>query len=88
MLTEIMLASWACFAICGAWYFGVAKQEVPISPEDAEVMWKLHKQSSSKRCRKWHLLKHKTGKPIGFQCDCGYKYTQKKPIVPITPLAD
>jgi hypothetical protein len=45
------------------------------------VMWTLHKQNASCKCIKWSLLKHKKDRVIGFQCECGYKFKQKKPLI-------
>lgn len=81
MLMELMLVSVTCVGVCGALGLTAAKRTVPITIEDVKVMWTLHKQNSNCKCRKWRPLQHKKGKVIGFQCECGYKYKQKKPII-------
>ena len=81
MLTQLVLAPLACLGICGALCLAAIKREIAIDPEDAKVMWTLHKQNDTCKCRKWRLLRRKKDQVIGFQCECGYKYTQKKPII-------
>jgi len=85
MLTQLMLASLTGLGICGALCLAAVKRDIPITPEDAKVIWTLHKKNGACKCRKWNLLKRKKGQVIGFQCECGYKYTQKKPIILRTP---
>ena len=81
MLMQFMLISLTCFGVCGALGAVAIKRTIPITIEDAKVMWTLHKQNSRCKCRKWRLLGRKEDKVIGFQCECGYKYKQKKPII-------
>jgi hypothetical protein len=81
MLTQLVLALSACLGIFGILCLAAVKRKVPITPEDAKVMWTFHKQNGTCKYRNWHLLRRKKGKVIGFQCECGYKYTQKKPII-------
>jgi hypothetical protein len=81
MLQPLMLVSLTCMGVCGAVSLAAIKRTIPITIEDAKVMWTLHRQNSNCKCRKWRPLKHKKGKIIGFQCECGYKYKQKKPLI-------
>ena len=81
MLTLVISTSLACLGVCGALCFAVTERTVAITVEDAKVIWTLHKQNSRCKCRNWGLLKPKNGKVNGFQCECGYKYVQKKPLL-------
>jgi len=37
------------------------------------------------RGNKWRAIMHKDGKIIGFKCDCGYAYSQTKPVLSSLP---
>ena len=80
MLTQLVLVSLTCLGVCGALCLTVVKRAVPIMFEDAEAMWTLHRQNNYCTSKEWQPLQHRS-KIIGFQCQCGYKYTQKKPII-------
>jgi hypothetical protein len=81
MLTQLILSSLSCLGICSAICIAATKRTIPITIEDANVMWTLHKQNSRCKCKHWSLLKPQKGRVNGFQCECGYKYTQKKSII-------
>jgi len=81
MFTQFMLISLACLGICIPVCVAATKRTMPITVEDAKVLWTLHKQNSRCRCKNWSLLKPKKDKVNGFICECGFKYTQKKPII-------
>ncbi|HVP92964.1 MAG TPA: hypothetical protein VMS94_04405, partial [Acidobacteriota bacterium] len=46
---------------------------------------KIHKHNFSCQSRKWRTIKRKN-KIIGFECGCGYKHIQKRPIVAGLPM--
>jgi len=81
MITLIISASLACLGICGALCIAATERTVSVTIEDAKIIWTLHKQSSRCRHGKWMLIKPKNGKVNGFQCECGYKYLQKKSLI-------
>ena len=64
-----------------------AKRGVPITVDEAKVLWKIHKKNSDCNGHKWQPLKRKGDKIKGFQCECGYKYKQIKPIVAGVPVS-
>jgi hypothetical protein len=74
-------ATWALFASYLAWYATSAKRNVPITFDDAKALWHIHKKNARCNSHKWHPISRKGGKISGFECDCGYKYTQKKPLL-------
>jgi len=81
MLETILLpAVWTCFAAYTTWYLTSAKQYAPLTLEEARLLWKIHKQEAQCKAKRWREIRHR-GKIIGFQCECGYKHVQKKPIV-------
>ena len=82
----IMPATWACFTTYLAWYFTRAKRYSPITPTEAKQLWTIHRHTTHCHGRKWRQVKN--GKQtVGFQCECGYKHVQKKPIVAHAPAA-
>jgi len=84
MLEIFVFASWAGFAAYAVWFSTVAKHYAPITSNDARILWKIHKQSIQCASRKWRAIK-KGNKIIGFECECGFKHIQKRPILANTP---
>jgi hypothetical protein len=79
MLEIIAPTLWATFAAYAVWYLTAAKDYVPLTRREAEILWKIHRQNANCNAKKWHVVRHK-GKIIGFKCECGYKHVQKRPI--------
>jgi len=77
---EVPIA-WGCFASYALWYIAAAKHAVPISLDEAKVLWKIHKQNTNYTCRKWQPSTVRSGKITGFKCECGYKYTQERHVL-------
>jgi len=84
MLEIIMVALWMCLAAYAAWYFTSAKNYAPITLKEAKILWKIHKRNIRCVARKWREIK-RGDKIIGFECECGYKHVQKRPIVANIP---
>jgi hypothetical protein len=80
----LMPALWACFTIYIAWYTTKAKHYSTITPLEAKQLWTIHKQDTHCNGRKWRQIE-RAGKTIGFQCECGHRHTQKRPIVAHLP---
>jgi hypothetical protein len=85
MLPIIVPTVWALFAVYAVWYATSAKRNVPITVNDARILWKTHKKSTNCAGHKWRLIECRGGKVLGFECECGYKYTQKRHIVSSLP---
>jgi hypothetical protein len=83
-LYVLMPASWASFTIYIIWYITKAKHYSPITPLEARQLWTIHKETTHCNGQKWRQIK-RSGKTIGFQCECGHKYIQKRPIVAHLP---
>lgn len=63
------------------WYVFMAKTEQSLSQDELFVTWKLHKQQT--RCtalRFQNLLTNKNKNIVGFKCECGYEFRQKRLI--------
>jgi len=84
MLTIILATAWAAFTGYLLWYVTSAKCNVPITVNDAEILWKLHKKSTRCAGHKWRLIKRRN-RIAGFECECGYRYTQKRPLISNLP---
>lgn len=81
----IMPSLWACFTMYLAWYFTKVKRYSPITPTEARQLWTIHRSDARCNGRKWRQVKN--GKQtVGFECECGYKHVQKKPIVAHAPV--
>lgn len=76
----LMPTLWVCFAAYATWYFASAKHYAPLTLKEARLLWKIHKQKAECDARKWREIRRKD-KIVGFECECGYKYMQKRPIV-------
>jgi len=84
MLEMLVAAIWSCLVGYLFWYFFLARDYEPLSVKEAEMLWKAHKQSSHCRAEGWRQILYK-GRLVGFECDCGYKYLQKRPLTVKSP---
>ncbi|MGB9741207.1 MAG: hypothetical protein ACP5IM_06560 [Candidatus Bathyarchaeia archaeon] len=78
---------WACFATYTIWYFTSAKNFAPITYNEARILWKIHKKTANCNGRKWREIKHKDA-IVGFECECGYKHIQRRPIIRELPKVE
>ncbi|MCS7115501.1 MAG: hypothetical protein RMJ15_05655 [Nitrososphaerota archaeon] len=79
MIEILATVLWVSFASYAAWYLVKAKDYAPLSHEEARMLWKIHKKDSRCKSTKWRKILFK-GKIVGFECGCGHKYIQKRPI--------
>jgi hypothetical protein len=49
--------------------------------DDAKTLWHIHNKNARCNGHKWQPISRKGGKISGFECDRGYKYTQKRPLL-------
>jgi len=71
---------WVAFGCAVAWFLLSAKREQEITVEEAEMLWKSHKQF--KQCLAKKFTKITKGKKlIGYICQCGHEHKQERPIV-------
>ena len=74
-------------ALCLGFYIAYlllsARNVVPMSREEAETLWKFHKQKTGCNAETWREITKKK-KLIGFECECGFKHIQKKPLVSVS----
>jgi len=74
-------AIWAIFMGYLLWYMISVKRSEPITIEEAKMLWKIHKKTTRCGGQKWQPIRRKGDKLRGFQCECGYHYSQKRPMV-------
>jgi len=77
------LLVWAFWFILGAysfWFFSQAKTFQPLTLDDLALTWKLHKQQTGCKASRIHSLLTKNDNVVGFKCDCGYEFLQKRLI--------
>jgi hypothetical protein len=84
MLETLMLASWIGFTAYSIWYLTAAKHYFPITVNEAKILWKIHKQHIGCTAKKWRIIK-RGDNVVGFECGCGYRHLQKRPIVSGAP---
>ena len=76
---------WMSFFCYLFWYITSAKHYIFITKKYANVLWKIHKGNQMCKGIKWRAIMHKDGKIMGFKCDCGYTYSQTKPVLSSLP---
>ena len=84
MLEIIVATLWGTCAVYTIWYSTSAKHYAPITLTEAKLLWKIHRQSFNCNSRKWRKIKYR-GEIVGFECECGHKHIQRKPIVGSPP---
>jgi hypothetical protein len=71
-----------CFVFYVAYLLFAARNFVPMTREEAETLWKFHKLKDGCKAKTWHEIT-KENDLIGFQCECGFRQIQKKPLITI-----
>ena len=79
MLEILAPTVWVCFALYTTWYLTSAKDYAPMAWEEAKMLWKIHKQNAECNAKKWRVIRCR-GEIVGFECTCGYRHVQKRPI--------
>ena len=75
-------AMWLSLGFVIAWFLLSAKRTVPLTHDEAETLWKFHKQKVQCAADGW-LEINRGGKIVGFECECGHKHVQTKHLVTI-----
>ncbi|MEM3640402.1 MAG: hypothetical protein QXH37_00525 [Candidatus Bathyarchaeia archaeon] len=84
MLEILTSTTWVCFTVYAIWYFTSAKHYAPLTPNEAKILWKIHKQNAQCNAKAWRGVR-RGGNLVGFECECGYKHIQKRLITANTP---
>jgi hypothetical protein len=88
MLIIILPAIWISFTSYLVWYLTSAKRNVAITFEDAKALWQIHRKTANCSGHKWNPISRKGEKISGFQCECGYTYTQRRPLISGKPRSN
>jgi len=75
---------WAGFIAYIVWYSARVKTFEPITRTEARQLWVIHQQDSHCGSTKWRQLR-KRGITVGFECGCGHKHMQLRPVVAHLP---
>ena len=59
-----------------------ARHDVPMTKEEAETLWKFHKQKDCCKAKTWQEIT-KRKKLVGYECECGFRHIQKKHLVTV-----
>jgi hypothetical protein len=71
---------WVAFGCVVAWFLLSAKRIQEITINEAEILWKSHKQFN--HCTAENFTKITKGKKlIGYVCQCGHEHKQERPII-------
>lgn len=81
MLLEVLTGSfWFAFTAYALWFFFMAKTPQPLGLDDLALTWKLHKQHEECTASRIHSLMTENDEIVGFRCECGYEFIQKRLI--------
>jgi len=80
MLSLLVTSVWLTLAAYTLWFLFKAKTLHPLTLDDLALTWKLHKQQTGCKATRIHSLLMKHDEVVGFKCNCGYKFTQKRLI--------
>ena len=71
---------WVTLGCAVAWFLLSAKTNQEITEEEAEMLWKTHKQFQ--HCSAETFIEINKGKKlIGYICQCGHEHKQERPII-------
>ena len=76
----IVLGLWIALGAYTLWYFFGAKTIQPLSLDALAITWKLHKKQTGCTAPQLNTILVNKNKVVGFKCDCGYNYMQKRLI--------
>jgi len=87
MITETLplIAVTSAATITTAILLATAKRNVPMTRREINLLFTLHKQTAHCSSHKMQPLMMKSDEIAGFQCECGYRYLQKRPYFSRSP---
>ena len=71
-----------CFGFYIAYVLLSARNVVPLTNEEIETLWKFHKQTKCCKAKTWDEITKKK-KIVGYECECGFRHIQKKPLITV-----
>jgi len=86
MLDLIVWAFWFVFGVYSFWFVTKAKTLQPVTLNDLALTWKMHKLQTGCTASRIHSLVTKNNEVVGFKCDCGHEFLQKRLITKKVPI--
>jgi hypothetical protein len=81
MMLEIVTAIvWLALTFYITWFLFGAKTYQSLTLDDLALQWKLHKQKTGCTATRIRSMIKRNGKIVGFKCNCGYEFYQKRLI--------
>jgi hypothetical protein len=81
MLLHLLLwGFWLTLAVYCFWYFFVAKTFQPLTWDNLDLTWRLHKRQTGCTASQVHSLLTSNDDVVGFKCWCGAEFRQKRLI--------
>ena len=80
LLILLMGGFWLALLAYVVWFLFGAKTVQPLTLDDLALTWKVHKQQKGCSASRIHGLIKEKDEVIGFRCDCGYEFIQKRLI--------
>lgn len=80
MLEELVCGFWLALGIYVFWYIVKAKDFQPLTLDDLALTWKVHKNQAECKSSCIHDLLVRNDDVVGFRCECGYEFLQKRLI--------
>jgi hypothetical protein len=80
LLYVLMFGCWFALVAYVLWFMFKAKTVQPLTLDDLALTWKVHKQQTGCTASRIHGLIKENDEVIGFKCDCGYEFIQKRLI--------
>ena len=77
----IVVGLWIALGAYMLWYFFKAKTIQPLTMDALAITWKVHKKQTGCTASHVNTILVKENKIVGFKCECGYNYMQKRLIV-------
>jgi hypothetical protein len=80
MLEYMLCGMWFLLGAYALWFISKAKTFQPITLDQLAMAWKVHKHEADCNASQIHDLLVRNEEVVGFRCDCGYEWLQKRPI--------
>ncbi len=87
MLEELAFGFWFALGVYVFWYVTKAKDFQPLTLDDLALTWKLHKHQSGCKSPCIHDLLVRNNEVVGFKCECGHEFLQKRLITQRAKIA-
>lgn len=69
---------WIALLIFTIWFLFKAETDQPLSLDDLALSWRLHKQHNNCKTDRIKQLIKVNDEVVGFKCECGYEFRQKR----------